>query len=80
MSIWEIKKQYSEEFKCEAVELNYAGGEQGKQVAMDLGISKSILTRWPAEAAKLGDRSFPGKGRETLRTPEEEEIRGQIRN
>ena len=69
------RRQYSEEFKREAVELTYSSGKQEKQVAMDLGISKSVLTRWRAKAKKLGDRAFPGKGRETTGTPEEEEIR-----
>ena len=66
------RRQYSEEFKREAVELTYSSGKQAKQ---DLGISKSVLTRWRAEAEKLGDIAFPGKGRETTGTPEEKEIR-----
>lgn len=68
------RRQYSEEFKREAVELTYSSGKQVKQVAADLGISKNVLTRWRAEAKRLGDRAFPGKGREPLGTPEEEEI------
>lgn len=71
----ETRKQYSEEFKREAVELSYSSGKSVNQVAKDLGISKSILTRWRAEKAKLGDRAFPGKGKQTPGTPLEEENR-----
>lgn len=53
--MWKPRRQYSEEFKREAVELTYSSGKQVKQVAMDLGISKSVLTRWRAEAARLGE-------------------------
>ncbi len=71
----ETRRQYSEKFKREAVELSYTSGKTVNQVAQDLGISKSMLTRWRAEKAKLGDRAYPGKGKQTPGTPQEEEIR-----
>lgn len=71
----ETKRQFSEEFKRNAVELSYSGGKTVSQVARDLGISKSVLTRWRAEVAELGERAFPGKGKLTPGTPLEEENR-----
>jgi transposase-like protein len=42
----EIRAQYDEEFKKNAVKLSYASPKSVKQVADDLGIKENLLYRW----------------------------------
>jgi len=68
------RRQYSEEFKKEAVEYSLSSGKSVEEVARDLGISPHNLTRWRKEYRKRGELAFPGHGKERL-TPQEEENR-----
>jgi len=71
----EVRRRYSEQFKREAVELSYSSGKTVRQTAEDLGISKSILTRWRAEYAQSKELAFPGHGKQKLSPMEEENRR-----
>lgn len=71
----EIRRSFSEEFKREAVDLTYSSGKTITEVANDLGITRQMLSRWRMAQERMGDRAFPGQGRLTRGTPEEEEIR-----
>ena len=63
---------YSKDFKQQAVEL-VQSSEKGKaQIARDLGISDSALSKWCKEFGEHGDNAFPGKGHQS---PIEEENR-----
>ena len=66
-----MAKQYSKEFKREAVRLSNLDDRTCVNVAKELGIRVKLLYRWRAEAEKSGDEAFPGKGSQT---PEEAEI------
>ena len=73
-----MAKQYSKEFKREAVRLSNLDDRTCVNVAKELGIRVKLLYRWRAEAKKSGaeakksgDEAFPGKGSQT---PEEAEI------
>jgi len=68
------KRQFTKEFKKEAVEYNLTSGKTVEEVARDLGISHHNLTRWRNEYRKRGQLAFPGHGKENL-TPKEEESR-----
>lgn len=68
------RRQYSEEFKKEAVEYSLSSGKTAEEVARDLGISLHNLDRWRAQYRKRGELAFPGHGRENL-TPQEEKVR-----
>ncbi len=68
------KRQYTQEFKKEAVEYSLQSGKTIEQVACDLGISHHNLNRWRTEYRKDGQLAFPGHGKENL-TPQEEENR-----
>jgi len=68
------RRQYSEEFKKEAVEYSLTSGKSVKEVARDLGISYHNLDRWRTKYRKRGEFAFPGHGKEKL-TPQEEENR-----
>ena len=65
-------RRYTEEFKKEAVALSYSPDKTVKEVADDLGINRTMLTRWRSELRRLDNRAFPGHGLQKL-TPEEEE-------
>ena len=68
------KRQYTKEFKKEAVEYSLSSGKKVEEVSRDLGISPHNLTRWRKQYRKDGELAFPGHGRENL-TPQEEEER-----
>ncbi len=55
------RKEYTKEFKQEAVRLARERGNKS-QVVRDLGIHASMLSRWEAKFSELGDQGFPGKG------------------
>ena len=63
------RKQYSSEFKREAVRLATEGGLSMAQVARDLGLNDNLISRWKKEAAQNGHRAFPGQGH-----PQDEEL------
>ena len=69
-----IRRQYSEEFKKDAVGHSLTSEKTVEEVARDLGIAHSNLRRWRAQYSKNGELAFPGKGKQRL-TPQEEEIR-----
>jgi transposase len=63
---------YTKEFKQQAVQLFKTSGKSKTQIARDLGISDSALSKWCKELTEHGEEAFPGKGHQT---PIEEEIR-----
>lgn len=62
------KRQYTKEFKEEAVQLAERSGSK-IQVARDLGIHISLLGRWKRELQEGGKNAFPGNGK-----PRDEEM------
>ena len=64
------ERQYSREFKEEAVELASRADVTIKEVAHDLGIHRSVLERWCRAANTAGGEPFPGKAsHEAKRSP-----------
>src|SRR2546421_12155557 len=61
---------YTKEFKQQAVNLFETSGKSKTQIAKDLGISDSALSRWCKEFGEQGEEAFPGKGHQS--TIEEE--------
>jgi len=64
-------KQYSREFKIEALHLLETSGKSAAKLERELGISAGNLSRWKRQAAKEGEDAFPGHG---CQTPEQEEL------
>jgi transposase len=62
----------TKEFKQEAVKLAETSKKSKTEIARDLGISDSALSKWCKEFGTLGEQAFPGKGHQTAL---EEEIR-----
>lgn len=69
------KRQFTKEFKKEAVEYSLSSGKTIQEVARDLGISYSNLNRWRTQYRKNGELAFPGHGKENLTSQEEENRR-----
>ena len=66
------RRIYTKEFKESAMELYHSSGKSAKEVADDLGIDSTNLTRWLRET-KEGEtdslKVFPGQG-----NPRDEEV------
>jgi len=69
-----MKRQFTKEFKKEAVEYSLQSGKTIEEVACDLEISPHNLNRWRKEYRKRGELAFPGHGKENL-MPQEEKVR-----
>jgi transposase len=67
------RRKHTAEFKIAAVRLVTERGVSVAQAARDLGIDRSLLTKWKRELGAKGEAAFPGKGR--LRPLEEEVAR-----
>ena len=66
------RREYTKEFKMEAVRLVSEQGYSLSEAARNLGIHSSLLRRWKNQIETEGKDAFPGKGH---MGPEQEEIR-----
>src|SRR5262245_18838227 len=58
-------KQYTREFKLEALQLAKNSGKPKAQIERELGLHKGSLQRWAAQLNHHGREAFPGHGRLT---------------
>ena len=65
------RRQYTTEFKREAVGLVTNQGYTATEAAKNLGIQVGILNRWRREQLRVSQNAFPGTGH---RSPEVEEL------
>jgi transposase len=65
------KRQFSREFKFEAVRLVKDRGVKVAQAARDLDVHENVLRKWIREAMADPQEAFPGKG---MMKPEQAEI------
>ena len=56
------RKTYTREFKIEAAKLSYNSDKPVEEIAKDLGVGLSSLTRWRREYRTDPDQAFPGNG------------------
>ena len=63
----EIRRQYDEEFKKNAVKLSYASPKSTRQVADDLGISENRLYAWRKKYTAEGDKTRQATQEEELK-------------
>ena len=66
------RKQYSKEFKLDAISLVLDQGYTRTQAAHSLGINANMLRRWIQEQQSDDGHAFRGNGK---LTPDQEEIR-----
>ncbi len=67
-----IQRTFTREFKLEAVKLAQSSTKPFGQIARDLGIADTTLSRWRRQFAEQGEQAFPGSGHQL---PHEEEMR-----
>jgi transposase len=56
------RRNYTREFKVEAVRRIAAEGRSLAEVARELGLGESLLRSWKQALAAEGEQAFPGKG------------------
>lgn len=66
------RRQFSREFKREAVHLVVDRGVSFAQAARDLDLHQTVLRRWVQQYRDSPDTAFPGKGQ---LTPADDEVR-----
>ena len=64
------RKQFSPEFKREAVQLLESGSRPASELARELGIPRNRLYKWQTEVRARGAVAFPGAGVRQTRTSE----------
>ena len=73
------RRQYTREFKVEAAKLSYNSDKPVEQIAKDLGVSQSSLTRWRSEYRADPDQAFPGNGQLKERDEEVARLKKELR-
>ena len=56
-------KDYSPEFKREAVRMMESAGRTASEIAMELGLRRNQLYKWKDQLENKGDKAFTGRGR-----------------
>ena len=59
------RKQYTADFKRDAVALVTQQGYSVAEAAQNLGVNTGLLRRWKTEIERTGSVAFPGKGHQT---------------
>jgi len=79
------RRQYTEEFKREAVELAATSGKPVKQLERELGLGDGCLRLWIRQTQQAGEQAFPGHGRLSAEAAEQralvrenQELRQQV--
>ena len=67
-----VNKGYTKEFKLGAARVVVDEGKKVSEVARDLGVSVSAVSKWSKDYKAHGGGSFPGKG---FLAPQDEEMR-----
>lgn len=73
MSAEKQRRQYTAEFKREAVELLLRSNKTARAISDDLGIRSDLLGKWKSQYLADKENAFPGTGH--LQDPEAEQIR-----
>lgn len=53
--------RYTKEFKIEAIRLLNLGDKPVSEIAMELGVKRTLLYRWRDQAREKGESAFSGK-------------------
>lgn len=75
----QTRRQYTKEFKLEAVRLAKQPGMGQSRVAKDLGISRSLLSSWTKALVQTGPDAFRGHGNRTELENEVAVLRRRLR-
>jgi len=75
------RKNFSPEFKREAVRLLEQGNKEAAQLARELGVKRNQLYKWQKEVHQFGNGAFPGQGQRqgTKRTDETRVLHAEMK-
>ena len=68
----QTRKEFSPEFKREAVRLLETSDKESSQLARELGVRRNQLYKWQKEIQTHGEQAFPGKGSRSRQSPPDE--------
>lgn len=74
-----VRRDFTREFKIEAVRLSHQTDKTLDEFAEDMGISRSSLSRWRSEFRDDPQQAFPGKGQQKGRDVEVAQLKKQLR-
>lgn len=74
------RKEFSKQFKEEAVKALEAGDKSPSPLARELGIRRNQLYKWQKQVQLKGDAAFPGQGRQGVeRLSEVERLQQRVK-
>lgn len=73
------RKQYTKEFKLDAISLVTEQGYIRAEAARRLGINSNMLARWEKELVNADDQAFRGNGKLTAEQEEIKQLRAQVK-
>jgi len=72
------RKQFSAEFKREAVRLLETSKKQPSDLARELGVRRNQLYKWKEQLSRRGKQAFPGHGRRLDNNDEVNRLRQEL--
>ncbi len=72
------RKQFTPEFKREAIQLLASGSRPASELARELGIRRNQLYKWQRECQSRGAGAFPGSGARKERTTEVARLKREL--
>jgi transposase len=72
------KRNYTREFKLEAVRLYENTGKSMSEVERELGITPYLLSKWVRQFGQEEEQAFPGKGKLNERDEELRHLRREV--
>ena len=72
------RRNYTREFKQEALQLWETSGKSAQQIEVDLGITHGLLYKWRGDAQRAGENAFPGHGQVNARDAEMHQLRREL--
>ena len=78
MSEHKEKRQYTREFKMEAVRLYETSGKSMRVIEQELGITPYLLSKWVQQFREQEAAAFPGKGKLPDQEAEVQRLRREV--
>jgi transposase len=72
------KRNYSREFKLEAIRLYESTGKSMSEIERELGITPYLLSKWVRQFRQEEGQAFPGKGKLTERDEELRRLKREV--
>ena len=72
------RKQFSAEFKREAVRLLETSQKQPSDLARELGVRRNQLYKWKDQFSRGGEKAFPGHGHRSVINDEVSRLRQEL--